>query len=245
LRALRIDDKLAEAHSALGTVHATYDWDWPGAQREFTQAIALSPHDGTILLLHGIYLDAIGRADDALGEAKRSQELEPLSLIINSVVGLNFYYTRQSDRAIAELRKSLELDPNFARTHRFLGMAYEQQARYEEAIAEFQRGLALSGGESEIAGALGHTYAVSGKKSEAEKVLADMKEQSTQHYVSPFDIALIYLGRGAKSTAFEWLDKAYEDHSASLGTVKVDPRLDGVRDDPRYHDLLRRLRLPE
>jgi Flp pilus assembly protein TadD len=126
--------------------------------------------------------------DDGIAENKRAQELEPLSLINSSLLGLAFHYGRQYDRAIGELRKSLELDTNFAQTHLFLGWAYEQPARYEDAIAEFQKGLTLSGRESEMFAALGHAYGVSGKRAEAEKVLATLKEQSTRHYVAPLDI---------------------------------------------------------
>lgn len=115
----------------------------------------------------------------------------------------------------------------------------------EEAIAAFHKGLTLSGGESEIAGALGHAYAVSGKRGEAEKALATLKARSRERYVAPFDIALIYIGLGARDATFEWLEKAYEDHSTWLGCLKVDPRFDGVRDDPRYADLLRRMKIPE
>jgi tetratricopeptide (TPR) repeat protein len=146
---------------------------------------------------------------------------------------------------IGELGKSVEMDPNFAQTHLFLGRAYEQKARYEDAIAELQKGLTLSGGESEMAGALGHAYAVSGKRGEAEQALAALKERSAQHYVSPFDIAVIYVGLGAMSSTFAWLDKAYEDHSTWLFLIKVDPRFDAIRDDPRFRDLLRRMKIPE
>jgi len=116
---------------------------------------------------------------------------------------------------------------------------------YEEAIAELQKGLTLSGGESEMAGALGHAYALAGKRGEAEKALVELNERSTQQYVAPFDVAVIYVGLGAMSPTFEWLDKAYEDHSTWLTYIKVDPRFDSIRDDPRYRDLLRRMRLPE
>jgi tetratricopeptide (TPR) repeat protein len=137
------------------------------------------------------------------------------------------------------------MDPNFAPTHLYLGRVYEQQGRYEDAIAELHQGLTLSGDESEMAGALGHAYAVSGKRGEAEKALVELKERSAQHYVAPFDLAVIYAGLGAKTPTFEWLEKASEDHSTWLTWIKVGPRFDSIRDDPRYRDLLRRMRLPE
>jgi serine/threonine protein kinase/Tfp pilus assembly protein PilF len=245
LRALRIDDTLAEAHTALGRVMETYDWDWSGAQRAFKKAIELSPHDGLPQARYASYFEAMGRVDDAIAEINRAQEIEPLSRIISSLAGRVFYHARQYDRVIEELGKSIEMDPNFAQTHLFLGRAYEQKAGYENAIAELQMGLTLSGGESEMAGALGHAYAVSGNGGEAEKALAALKERSTQHYVAPFDIAVIYVGLGAISSTFEWLEKAYEDHSTWLFLIKVDPRFDTIRNDPRYRDLLRRMRIPE
>jgi tetratricopeptide (TPR) repeat protein len=245
LTALRIDDTLAEAHTALGVIKLLYDWDRSGTEREFKRAIELNPRDGSAHLRYAGYFEAMGPMDDSIAEHKRAQEIEPLSLITGANAGRMFYHAHQYDRAIRELGKVLEMDPNFAQTHLFLGWAYEQQARHEDAIEEFQKGLTLSGGESEMVGALGHAYAVAGKRGEAEKVLVDLKERSTQHYVAPFDIAVIYVGLGAKTPTFEWLDKAYEDHSSWLTWIKVDPRFDSIRDDPRYHDLLRRMKLPE
>jgi serine/threonine-protein kinase len=245
VRALRIDDTLSEAHSTLAWIKATYEWDWPGAEREYKRAIQLSPHNGLAHSRYGTYLTGVGRGDEATSEHKRGQELEPLSLIISSQVGRRFYYARQYDAAAEELVKTLELDPNFAQTHLYLGWTYEQQGKYEDAIGELQKGLALSGGESEIAGTLGHAYAVSGKRAEAEKLLTTLRERSQQQYVAPFDIALIYVGLASKDATFEWLDKAYDDHSTWLTWIKVDPRFDGIRGDPRYSELLRRMKIPE
>jgi tetratricopeptide (TPR) repeat protein len=244
LTALRIDDTLAEAHTALGWIKLTFDWDWPGAQSELKRAIDLNPHDGTPHQRYAPYFFVMGRIDDAITETKRAQELEPLSLIDSSLMGQALYYAHQYERAIAESGKSLELDPNFAQTHLYLGWAYEQLGRYDDAIAEFHKSITF-GGESQFAGSLGHALAVSGKRIEAEKLLMQLKERSTEHYVAPFDIAVVYAGLGSRGSTFEWLDKAYEDHSARLTWIKVDPRLDGIRNDPRYHDLLRRMNMPE
>lgn len=137
------------------------------------------------------------------------------------------------------------MDPNFAQTHLYLGWVHEQQGKYEEAIGELQKGLDLSRGESEMAGTLGHAYAVSGKRGEAEELIATLKDRSRQQYVAPFDIALIYIGLGDRNSTFEWLERAYADHSTWLTWIKVDPRFDNVRSDPRFRDLLRRMRFPE
>jgi TolB-like protein/Flp pilus assembly protein TadD len=245
LRALRIDDTLTEAHTTLGWIHATYDWDWAAAEKEFQRALQLNPDNGLATSRYTVYLEATGRMDEALARVRRAQELEPASLIISSVVGRRFHYARQYDQAAAELRRALDLDPNFVQAHLYLGWVHEQQRRYEDAIAELRRAYTLSEGESETAGALGHAYAVSGRKPDAEKMIASMNEQASRRYLAPFDYALVYLGLGATDSAFEWLEKAYDERSTWLFWVKVDPRFDSLRGDPRFRDLLKRMRFPE
>jgi tetratricopeptide (TPR) repeat protein len=186
-----------------------------------------------------------GRTDDAMAAGRRGRDVEPLSLNHNAQVGRMFYYDRQDEQAARESSATLERDKNYAQTHLYLGWVYEQQGKYEQAIAEIQRGLDLSGGESEVAGALGHPYAISGKRGEAEKLLATLQERSKRQYVAPFDIALIHLGLGNTRAAFEWLDKAYGDRSTWLTWITLDPRFDGIRDDPRDRDLLRRMKIAE
>ena len=242
--ALRIDDTLDEAHAALGFARFTYDWDWSGAASSFKRAIDLNPNSGLPRQRNAMLLIVMGRTEDSLLESKRSRDLEPLSFNMNAQHGRVFYHARQYDQAIRELTQSLELDPSYAQTHLYLGWAYEQQRRHEEAIAEIRKGFDLSGGESEMAGALGHAYAVAGKREETEKLLADLKERSTRQYVAPFDVALIYAGLGAKDATFEWLDKAYEDRSSWFTWISVDPRFDVIRDDPRYRELMQRMKLP-
>ncbi len=136
------------------------------------------------------------------------------------------------------------MDANFPFAHLCLGWAYEQKGMFEEAIAEFQKGSSLSGGWPTIVGALGHAYAVSGRKDRAQNVLAELKQQSRRRYVAPFEIAVIYMGLGDKEQTFEWLEKAYQDHSAWLIYLKVDPRFDSLHGDSRYRDLRRRMGLP-
>jgi Flp pilus assembly protein TadD len=153
------------------------------------------------------------------------------------------YYARRYDQAIEQLGKTLEMDPNFARAHWILALAYEQVGRSEEAVLECKKAVDLSGGDPVVLGVLGHAYAMSGKRSEAQKVLAELKDLSKRRYVAPFDIALIYSGLGDKAQTLEWLEKAYEDHSQRLLWIKVDPRLDSLRGEPRFQDLLRRMGL--
>src|SRR5713226_5381496 len=198
-KALELDDTLAEPHAALGYVKTHYEWDWAGAEREFKRAIELNPNYATAHFWYGNCLEATGRLDEAIAEANRAQEADPLSLAISSAAGRKLYFARRYDQAIEHLRKTLEMDPRFSRTHWFLAMAYEQVARQDEAIAECQKALSLSGREPAVLGVLGHAYAVSGKRAEAQKVLAELKDLSNRRYVAPFDIVLIYAGLGDKS----------------------------------------------
>ncbi len=243
-KALEIDDTLAEAHASLIWVRISYDWDWPGAEREFKRTIELNPNYATGYRWHLRYLLAAGRLEEALAESKRAEELEPLSLVTSSVVGLDFYLARQYDQAIEQLRAVLDRDASFPQAYLYLGWAYEQKGMLEEAIAEFQKGSRLSGDDPPMVSALGHAYAVSGGKDQAQKVIVELKQLSGRRYVAPFEIAVIYIGLGDKDQTFEWLEKAYQDHSPWLIYLKVDPRFDSLHGDPRYRDLRQRMGLP-
>jgi tetratricopeptide (TPR) repeat protein len=187
--------------------------------------------------------EAMGRLDDAIREAKRAQDADPVSLDINASAARTLYFARQYGRSIEQSRKILEMDPSFPRGRWELAMVYEQVGRYEEAIAECQKAWSLAGGETGALGVLGHAYAMSGKRAEAQRVLAEMKDLSKLYYVAPFDIALVYAGLGDKGQTLEWLEKAYEDRSYRLTWIKIDPRFDSLHGEPRFHDLLRRMRL--
>ena len=209
-------------------------------ETEHSRAIALSPRNGLPLARYVNYFAAIGRVDDAIEGVTRALAMEPLSLIISAQVGRMFYYARQYDQALDQERVSSWI--RTLRRHIYIsGGCTSSRGSTEEAIGELQKGFDLSGSESEMAGALGHAYAVSGKRGEAERVLATLKDRSKQQYVAPFDIAVIYAGLGDKSATLEWLDKAYDDRSTWLTWIKVDPRFDSIRNDPRYRDLVRRI----
>ncbi|MBA3768764.1 MAG: tetratricopeptide repeat protein, partial [Acidobacteria bacterium] len=224
-KALAIDDTLAEAHTSRAWIKFAYDWDWPGAEQEFKRAIELNSNYATAHQWYAEYLSTMGRHEEAITEIKRAQELDPLSLIISSTAGWVFYNARQYDQAIVQLRQSIEMDPNFLWSHRNLGWVYEQKGMYEEAIAEFQKVLDLSKGNAgEMA--LGHTYAVAGKRDEALKMIEQLKEKSQRQYIAAYKFVMIYTGLGEKDLAFEWLEKAYKEHSPDLKNLKVDPRFD-------------------
>jgi TolB-like protein len=242
-RALEIDDQLAEAHNALAFATWIYDLDWRAAEKGMRRAVGLN-RAAVAHNTYGIYLTACGQVAQAITEMKRAQELEPVSLIINATAGWVFYLLRDYDRAIEQAQKTLDLDPNFPVAHRYLGLAYEQKRMFPEAIEELQWATTLSGGSAENVASLAHAYAVANGGAEAQKLLSDLTERSTREYVPSYEISVIHVGLGEKQQAFEWLEKAYEERYHWLNLMGVDPRLDPLRSDPRFEDLLRRVGLP-
>ncbi len=243
-KALEIDEALAEAHASMAHVKMLYEWDWEGAEKGFQSAIKLSPAYAAARLWYSINLSSTGRLEEALAEVKKARELDPLSLIINTDVGLIHYFARRYDQAIEEYQKTLEIDPNFYVTRAALGLAYQQKGAFDQAVAELRLSLNLSGGSTLIEATLGHTYAVAGKKDEARQVLASLKEPA-KRYVMPYAVARLYAGLKEIDQAFEWLEKAYQDRSLFLihAPLKVDPGFDPLRSDPRFAALLRKVGL--
>jgi serine/threonine protein kinase/tetratricopeptide (TPR) repeat protein len=245
LKALEIDDTLAEPHVSLAHVKYYYEHDFVFAEREYKRAIELNPSYSTAPQWYSVFLMSVGRFDEAITQAKRAQEMDPLSLPINMTYGWVLLTARRNEQSIEQLRKTLEMDPNFVLTHHRLGMAYEQEGKYDEAIAEFRQVIDLTGGKPLGTAALARAYALAGKRAEAQKILTGLLELSKQRYVSPTTIATIYLGLGDREQAFVWLEKGFKEHDAILVRLKVDSRLDSLRADPRFKDLVRRVGLPE
>jgi len=247
LRALELDETLAEAHTSLARVLATYDWDWAGAEKEYKRAIELDPRYAVAHQWYSGYLQVMGRNSEMNVERKLAQELDPVSLTTNFALGLTFFFGRDYDQAIEQFQKTLELDPNFPPVRIFLPVAYEQKGMLDQAIAEFQKGLVPkeSGDTYLTMAGLGHVYAVSGKKTEAQAVLNELKQRSQQEYVPANCIALVYAGLGEKDQAFAWLEEGYKQHSFQMQFLKLEPRWDSLRSDPRFADLIRRLGLPK
>jgi tetratricopeptide (TPR) repeat protein len=177
-----------------------------------------------------------GRFDEAMLRLKRAQELDPLGLDLIWDMGVLFNFSRQHDRAIEQFQKAIEMDPNWVPAHRGLANAYQHKGMYEKAIAELKK-VNVRGTQ------LAYAYAVAGKRGEAQKILESLKEASKQGYVSPFDFALIYMGLGDKDRAFEWLNKTFEENPYRISFIKVNPRFDSLRSDPRFADLLKRMKL--
>ena len=241
-KALQLDPTLAEARTVLaGVKHA--DWDWSGAGVEYRRAIELNPNYAHAHHWYSQYLCELGRFDEGVAEADRAHALDPLNLMLGIDVGMRLYWARRYREAIAPIRKTLELDPNFRVARRFLGQVYEQNGMYEAAIAELRQAAKLSENNPIDLGALGHVYAVSGHRREALQILEELRQHSAKRYVSGYEFALIYAGLGKLEKAFQWLDKAFQEHSTWMLHLRVDPRLDPLRSDPRFQDLLRRVGL--
>jgi TolB-like protein/DNA-binding winged helix-turn-helix (wHTH) protein/Tfp pilus assembly protein PilF len=245
LKALELDDTLAEAQTSLATVRFNYDWDWPGASQGFQRSIELNPSYATAYQRYSLYLMAMGRTKESLAEMTRARELDPLSISMNFSLGWRLYMARKYDQAIEQLQNTLEMDPNFALPRMVLGQAYEQKHAYPQALAELQKAVSISHDSPQMLGALGHAYGASGNRSEAEKVLAQLMEQSKRQYVSPFYVAIVYVGLPENDKAVDWLEKAYQDRSNAIVFGKVDPQLDPLRSTPRFQALLHRLALQD
>jgi TolB-like protein/tRNA A-37 threonylcarbamoyl transferase component Bud32/Flp pilus assembly protein TadD len=244
MKALEIEEKLAEAHTSLGFIKTLGDWDWISAEKEFRQAIEFNPGYATAHQWYAEHLTMKGQYAEAIAEMKRAQELDPLSLTIGVASAVTLFCgTRRYDRIIEECQKVLEMDPDFGGALNVLGMVYRERHMYEEAIQAFQKARTFDEGNTWVRAGLGHAYAVSGKRSEAQKVLDELEQLSKRSYVPPDNIALVYWGLGKKNMTLEYLEKAYEDRSVGLCWLKADPIFDSLRSDPLFRALLRKIGL--
>ena len=244
LKALEIDDTLAEAHTSLALVRYLFDWQWSAAERGFQRAIELNPNYATAHHWYGEYLVLCRRFDEGFKELAQAQELEPLSFPINADVGQYYFFTRRYEQAVEQLTRTLELEPNFVRALALLGWTFEQLGRFDEAIAKFEQATALSGSRTLIVAGLGHAHAVSGNREAALEILEALAELAKQTYVSPYEVAVIHAALNNVDTAFACLERAFEDRSVWLSWLDVDPRLDALRTDARFANLLGRVKPP-
>ena len=242
LKALQLDEKLAEAHTALGMLLCTSDLNIGGSISEFQRAIALNPNYATAHHWYGNGpLLALGRFDEAIAEAKRAIELDPLSPIINADLGQNLYNARRFDEAIAQLRKTLEIDPTFYYAHYNLGIALQLKGDLPAAIAEYTQAQQLSD-DLFVSVLLASAKAQSGDKDAAVRLLAELEELSQHRYVRSYWRALLYLSLGNRDEAVRWLEKAVADHDGlNIAVIKVDPMLDPLRGDPRFEALVQKV----
>lgn len=249
LLAAEKDDRLPEAHGALALAKLHYDWDFAGAEQEFKRALELNPSDADIRHDYAHYLMAMGRMVESAEQSKLAVALDPVDDGLTDCLCWHSFAARQYDDSIQIARNLLARVPDDIWEWAILGWDYEQKGMYDQAIASFRKAVDLTSKNAPILtsfclAGLGHAYAVAGRRREAQTVLQDLLERNRHSYVSPFDIALIYVGLGEKDTALVWMTKAVSERSTWLVYSKWEPRLDPLRNDSRFQDLLRRVGLP-
>ena len=242
IKALELDDTLAEAHTTLAYYLGAIEWDWSGAEREFARAIELKPNYVTAHHWHAYNLASMGNLNEALAEIKRARDSDPLSLIINTDMGHVLYLAKQYDQAIRMYQETLELDPSFSMAHVRLGEAYIQKGMYQEALRELRTGSKLYKGRSDALMMLAYVNALLGRRAEAARALDEYGGQSKSDQ-APYVYATIYTGLGDKERAFECLEKAAKVHAGPMALLKVEPRFDSLRSDPRFTKILSHMRL--
>jgi len=243
--ALKIDSNLADAHKAYAAIHYYYDWDWQKAEEEFQRAISLNSNYAEAHQFYTWFLTGMGRTEEALTSIRRALELEPLGITMYLTASDVFYVSRQYDRAVTQLQEVLDLSPNEPLALSRLGWSYVQKGMFTRAIGNMEQAVTLASGNTESLFMLGHAYAAAGKTAEARKVLADLHALAKNQYIQPYGFALIHTGLGENDEALEWLERAYQDRNGWMVSLQVEPRLDPLRSDPRFQDLLRRMNFPE
>lgn len=241
MKALQIDDTLAEAHTALAAIRFYGEWDWPAAQQEFNRALQVNPNQAEARRMYAVYLAALGRSGESLAEIRRAQELDPLSESIQGTAGWVFYFSRQYDHAIEQCRIAVGLDSNSAAAHDCLGTAYLAEGMHEQAISECETAVRVSGNVPDRMADLARAYALAGEQAQAQKLLAQLRDLAAKRYVSPYFFAIVYASLGDRDGALSSLQKAYDERSGGVIWIKSEPTFDGLRGEPRFQDLLRRL----
>ena len=244
-KAMQIDPSLAAAHAAVALTAYQWEWDWPTADQEFKRALELDPRSAPTYHWYAHYLMTMGRREESLQAGRRALELDPLDAGDNAHQGWYYLFIGQYDRAVDLLEKSVAMDPKFPVGQWYLGMAYEQKGAFDKAVQRFEGCARATGDRPAMLALLGHAYAVSDRRPEAQAIVARLNALSRQKYVPPYPLAVLYAGLGDKKQALALLEKAYEVHDSWMDYLGVDPRLDSLRSDPRFVELLHRLRLPQ
>ena len=242
-KALEFNDRLAEAHAALGFIKSNYDWDWSAAEKHFKRAAETNPNYSIAYHWHGFCSIARRQFTDSIELMKQAQKLDPLSPIINVACGLPFYFMRRTERAIKIYREALETNASFFPAHVYIGMAYEQNGQYEDAVSEFRRALSYTPDNTFALASLGYIYAVSGDGEKASETIEQLNRESNKRYVSPYGMAEIYVGLKEKEQALTQLEKAAAERSWWLIFAGVNHRFDNLRDEPRFQEILRKMNL--
>jgi TolB-like protein/Tfp pilus assembly protein PilF len=244
-KALALDDTLTDAHLSLAMIAHWYDWDWAAAERQYKRAIELNPNDPRPYGYYSWFLAPLARYEEAIAAAKRGVQLDPVSPEASLFLGAVLVHSRTYDEAVEQLRSGLELEPNYWYSHYFLGWVYAKKGRFPEAIAECQRALELEKDNAENWANLAYVQAISGKKDEAQKIIEKLNELSATNYIAPYVVAVAHAGVGDKDQALAWLERAYNERSSMLTLYLTnDPRMNSLRSDPRFAELVRRIGLP-
>jgi tetratricopeptide (TPR) repeat protein len=242
-KAFEINDRLAEAHAAMGFIKNSYDWDFQASEKHFKRAVEINPNYSIAYHWHGFCLLARRRFADSIELMKQAQTLDPLSPIINIACGLPFYYMRRYERAIEIYREALETDASFFPGHAYLGMAYEQNRQFEDAVLATRQALSCAPDNTFALTSLAHIYAVSGSEEKAWEIVERLKNESNKRYVPPYGLAEIYAGLKEKEQTLTELEKAAAEHSWWLVSAGVNPRFDILRDEPRFIEILQKMNL--
>jgi len=242
LKALELDDSLSDAHESLATVRMT-EWNFPDAEKQFRQALSLDPGNAGVHQGYGIFLARTGRFDESLAQLRKATQLDPLWLMHGVQLGNVYYYQGRYDDAIQEYNKVLGINSHFWPAHGYRAFVYEKQKRFEEADTELRKVLAEFP-HTNARAALGELYALQGKKAEARRILRELQENSRTQYVSPYWLATVYVALEDKKTALRHLESAFAEHSVWLLDLKVDPRFEALRSDPRFQNLITRIGFP-
>jgi len=245
LKALALDDNLAAAHASLGQITAYYDYDFPTAEREYRRAIELNPNYAPAHQWLAEHLSAMKRNDEALVEIKTALELDPVSVIMNRIYADILVDGRKYDEAIRQYQKAIDLDPNFPTARYFLGRAYEAKGMYDQAVEEYSKSVLMGRGSAEEIQKMKDAYAKSGWNAYVQINLDRLVDQSQRTPVPPFVIATMYARLGRKDEAISWLEKGYEERDFRMTLISVSFEFDGIRSDPRFKELVRRVGLPE
>jgi len=240
-KAVEIDDNLAEAHTALGATLFWYDWNWSGAEDQYKRALQLNPNSSSTHLFYAHLLSNIGRHTEALAEIKRARELDPLSSFVNALEGQFLLHAGRTDEALERLQRTFELDPNFYFPHMFAASVFIEKGMYREAVAEARRAKELA--PNQTASDMFGSYALAklGNRDEARSLLNEMLKTSTKRFVPPAGIALAYNGLGETNEAFAWLERGIEQRDPKMAFLKVEPKWNNLRGDPRFQNLMRRV----
>jgi tetratricopeptide (TPR) repeat protein len=242
--ALKIDSNLAGAHAEQAMVYFYSDWDWEKAEDKWQQAISLNSSYAYAHHFYAWFLAAMGRTEEAHASIRRSLELDPLQILAYATASDVFYFARQYDQAITQVQEVFDLNPNLTFAVARVGLNYLQKGMFKEAIPELERAALADPDMMELRWNLGHAYAVAGQTAEARKILGDLHGLAKTRRVDAYGFALIHTGLEEYDEALEWLERAYQDRNPWLPFMQVEPRLDPLRSDPRFQDLLRRMNFP-